>query len=462
MRVPLLLALSGLVAACNQLPDPPAPKQAAAAAHDPVPGASSGPGVPVRGCPEEAARYLQPGRQTPGPLRLEEVICVPLQVHGVRFPSLSPDGTAVAHWSMGQEPVLEVAPLDGTEGLVFPNSTSSVFRTFAPRSVGDGGFAWADDSQSIWTVRQPSTPPANFALGPLEPIRVGRNGEVQALPALRDAAGPLDAIEWIGGNGLGIAQFGARGSYYRPEHDDPSPTLALVDARRGRVLDVIDLLRSPIFAPRLGRFGFHPSAVAGAILPDGRIRAIVQLPPIQDPAARARGTMPRGWGDWLVWTQSEPPRLLAASPDASGPRRIAISPDGTRLLAYLPIQPTGLIVEHAPSPPPESVTGIAAEMVDLATGRRLWRTEARAARYWDSPETPGAFSPDGRLLLFALPPVEREDMNYVLVEARTGRVVQRLAPMPTASPTLFGFTADGRRVWFTSGTILYFYRLGRR
>jgi hypothetical protein len=53
---------------------------------------------------------------------------------------------------------------------------------------------------------------------------------------LKNVAGRLDGIRWVGGGGLALAEFGTKGHYYRPEHDDPTPSLAIVDGRRGRVL----------------------------------------------------------------------------------------------------------------------------------------------------------------------------------------------------------------------------------
>jgi hypothetical protein len=73
----------------------------------------------------------------------------------------------------------------------------------------------------------------------MRPVRTVQQGEIEPLPELHHAAGPLDALLWAGGDGLAVAQFGTRGGFYRPEHDDPNPTFAIVDARRGIVLDTL-------------------------------------------------------------------------------------------------------------------------------------------------------------------------------------------------------------------------------
>src|SRR3546814_20979345 len=46
---------------------------------------------------------------------------------------------------------------------------------------------------------------------------------------------------WVGNSGLALAEFGTKGNYYRPEHDDPTPTLGIVDGRRGKVLQTVPM-----------------------------------------------------------------------------------------------------------------------------------------------------------------------------------------------------------------------------
>lgn len=77
----------------------------------------------------------------------------------------------------------------------------------------------------------------------MRPVLAYVSGTVELLPEPRHPAGPLDALLWINGRGLALAQFGTRGSHYRPEHADPAPTFAYLDAEAGRVLDSLLSLR---------------------------------------------------------------------------------------------------------------------------------------------------------------------------------------------------------------------------
>ncbi|HYI41710.1 MAG TPA: hypothetical protein VE053_15485 [Allosphingosinicella sp.] len=78
---------------------------------------------------------------------------------------------------------------------------------------------------------------------------------MRPLPALRHPARPLDGLQWIGGEGRALALFGARGGYYRPEHEDPEPTLAMVDAGLGRVLASVPARTLPRLRRRLDAHG---------------------------------------------------------------------------------------------------------------------------------------------------------------------------------------------------------------
>jgi hypothetical protein len=168
-------------------------------------------------------------------------------------------------------------------------------------------------------------------------------------------------------------------------------------------------------------------------------------------------------GHWLIWTQGEAPRLLPyAAADFRWPE-ISLLPGARRLLVTQAVQAAGADVEHAPSPPPTPVIATAALLLDLETGRSLWRFDLRAERTWSRPMTPPAVSPDGRLALMAVPAGADNFMTYALIELGTGRTLQRVKPISLLTyGQSFGFTADGRRVWFASGDILLFYRFAGR
>src|SRR3546814_12210791 len=95
-------------------------------------------------------------------------------------------------------------------------------------------FVWRNDSKAILGVRQDTMRPSGFALGPLSPIEIPNDGEPHPLPLLKDVAGGLDGMLWVGNSGPALAEFGTKGNYYRPEHDDPTTTPCIVDGRSGQ------------------------------------------------------------------------------------------------------------------------------------------------------------------------------------------------------------------------------------
>jgi hypothetical protein len=419
----------------------------------------------VRGCEPGVAEHLQIGPSTPGPLRLDELACLTFQAGGSHPILLSPDGRAAALWDSGEHDRLEMVPLGGTEARAVPLLASAVFRGFVGLEHYDGaGFAWARDSGGLWAVRQDFGRPGGWARGPLEPVEVRPDGAVRALPQLRHPAGPLDAVKWIGGEGLALVQFGTRGSYYRPGHDDPAPTLAMVDARRGRVLATLPVLALPEIGDQVRAWGFVPRLAVVGQLPDGRLRAVLLFNPWRDRRnVRPGEEGPLRPGQWLVWTQGEAPLVR---PYAAGDFRypeISLSPDARQLLVTQAVEASGADVEHAPSPPPTPETATAAQLLDLETGRSVWRFEVRAERKWNRPLTSPPISPDGRHALIALPADADNYMAYGLIEMGTGRILQRIKPLHLWTyGQSYGFTADGRRAWFTSGNIVIFYRLAGR
>ncbi|MFB2602225.1 hypothetical protein ACE04B_09355, partial [Rhizobium phaseoli] len=81
-------------------------------------------------------------------------------------------------------------------------------------------FEWLPDSSAVLGVAQDKAS-GGFALGGLQPYLFTETGGQTPLPVLTHPNGPLDDIFWIGGTGLAFATFGTRGSYFRPEREDP-------------------------------------------------------------------------------------------------------------------------------------------------------------------------------------------------------------------------------------------------
>jgi len=425
--------------------------------------------VPMPGCPAELRAHLDHGPMTPGPLHLTSITCQDFgaDLFGAAGPHHAPDGRAVALWQGGLDMPLLIAAVGGPGRVTIPNRV--VFRNFAGLGGGPGGtpdaVAWSGDSRGVFTVRQRIGRPAGWAFSGLEPVFVGRDGAVRPLPPLTHPAGPLDAILWVGGEGRALAQFGTRGNFYRPEHDDPAPTLAMVDAARGRVLQAVPTPGLPLLHDRTSAGGMRPSGVAATLLPDGRIRAIIQFGPWADYRQR---TSPQQApimrpAFWLLWDQGRPPEEWP-QPDANPQAMpLAFSPGGETVLVIRSLQPNGIQISDCrrcpPPPSPEPATGPVAELVDVASRRVRWRVPSRATHFWSQTMRP-AISPDGRYALIQLPS-DAERQWVALIDMRNGRVLQRLSPalIGNGYPQA-GFATDGRSAWLY-GSKLFAYSLPR-
>lgn len=464
--VPTIRCLATLIAfaACSPVQPGPSPGNASPRPRDS--------GVKAHPCPKEALERFDPGRISPGPLRFESIACLGFRSgsFSVSHPILSPDGTAAADWHAGDAESIGIVQLDRPGRVDVPNRVT--FRGFDSHSGLRAGspeaLAWSGDSRMLWSVRQPTATPSGFALAGLEPVAIGRDGAVRALPALRHSAGPLDGLLWVGGKGRALALFGARGGHYRPRHDDPEPTFAMVDAQHGRVLAEAPARSLPRLRPRLAERGLLIDGAAATLLADGRIRAVIQF---GGWARRLRGVArnrdpivhPRLW---LSWTEGEPPREWPSPYPDDGFNRLVFVPGGERLLVLRPLEPKGLNIQcHMPPcprpPPPTPVTGSIAELLEVSTGRVLWRLRARVESFWNQGVSP-AVSGDGRFALIPLPPDDGW-LPIALVDMRSGRIVQTIAPARDGSyPYGLAFTADGRRVVVSIGGSLRFYALGGR
>jgi hypothetical protein len=332
------------------------------------------------------------------------------------------------------------------------------FRHVASPAQGTlpAAIVWSRDPQRLWAVRQDIADPSGSALSPLSPAQLDLGGEWHDLPPLRHSAGPLDGLRWIGSDGIALAQFGMKGRYYRPEHRDPDPTYAVVDAARGRVRATLRLRDIPELAGSADDAAVLLTDASAGLLPGRRVRSILTF-----------GRRPDGRARRLVWTEGERAIVL---PDADGGRSArsanlegtALSPDGRTLLIFAAIQPSGLMVADcrkcSPTPPPKPIVGNVARLLDITSGRTIWRLPVRVAQFWDE-RTPPAISPDGRYAAVQLPP-ERGRAMIGLLAMADGRLLARWSAVEVGSyPQAFVFGPDSRTLWVTCAGLVQRYRL---
>jgi hypothetical protein len=113
----------------------------------------------------------------------------------VRPLALSPDGRSLAHYHDNGS-VLRVAPLDGSKGWTEYQAPLGTFKQFSSNIRSALAFAWASDSQSVWTGTHERLRPSGFATSPLRAVRTMADGALQTFPDLQHSAGPLDALLW--------------------------------------------------------------------------------------------------------------------------------------------------------------------------------------------------------------------------------------------------------------------------
>lgn len=404
-----------------------------------------------------------------GPARLAAVRCLDLpRGQDYRLPPIvSPDAKSVAFWSDGQVAPLDVVTFGGGPG--FRRANRVTFRDFGTgiQDERQGALAWRSDGSGLWSVEQQVARPSGWALSGLTPILIDRDGNVRRFVPPEHPAGPLDALAWVGGEGLAIAQFGARGARYRPEHEDPSPTLAMIDVPRRLILHT--LTAADAEALRLGAgsyYSFGLLEVSAVRLRNGRLRALLQLERMADPSHKPAASAGPSQGrflpaTWLVWTQGGKPAPLTPPFDGRF-ARAELTPDGSHILAWRPLAPEqGTIYEcyHCPPrPPPTPVEGPVAALVDATSGRKVWSLKARAGEHWNRFGGP-VISPTGRLALIPIPATGGRQTIALLAMA-DGRVLQRFSLACTSCyPQSFGFTRGGRQMWIGIMNRLVFYDL---
>jgi hypothetical protein len=307
--------------------------------------------------------------------------------------------------------------------------------------------AWSRDGRQLWSSTR-TLVGGGFAASPLRPARITRTGARRPLPALSSAAGPLDAIQWIGTEGLGLAQFGTGGGYYRPEHEDPAPELAIVDASRGQVLDRAPLALIRAFRARKPGFSARANLpwASGIVLPDGRVAVLLEVNAGPDHRALVH------------WTQGRPPVEMAHPARRDRWTHGALLPSGRAFLLTRELKPKGdeVICEvRSPDcrdmPPPTPRKGPLLELRSVVNGRVLWTLDATADRFWAGDVL--QIAPEGDVALVSYPPAG-STKRVALVRLRDGVLLTTL-PAPGGDA---GFARGGRTVWVSTGGSVSLYR----
>lgn len=366
----------------------------------------------------------------PGPATLAAVHCLPFRSSpfGNSPPELSPDGkTYLSYYDLKG---LAMGRMSDTEASRFFEGRLSFSFSWAP-------FAWSDDARGVFGVTRDTEHPSGFAKGGFKPLLFSLDGTVVELPVPRHDAGPLDEVYWVANSGKAVVAFGTKGGYYRPEHDDPNPTIAFVDGKSG------EIIQSAGIASFLG-----PSppksigAVASRIDSEGRIQALMTF--LFEEKSR-----------WVYWVQGQAPRVvpLGVSPFHT---RFALSPDAHNVLVIRNLSAIGPICEFsAKCPPPTPQTGPIAELRDIATGRVIWSITGTAKdfarNHWP------AISPDGRYAAISLP--NRDKPTIALISMTDGEVLQEFADDWWGSEKRLQFSPDGRSLWISGGSLVAVYAI---
>ncbi len=317
---------------------------------------------------------------------------------------------------------------------------------------------WSKDSSFVWASQRETVKPSGFAISALQPIQVFTTGEVKLLPPLMHKAGFLDRLLWIDNEGLALAAFGIDGSYYKPEHEDPDPTFAIVDAARGVVLDSFSI--SKIFGKtepdmKLAREMDYTMRK----LPDGRVKIIISVYRYSNTISEKK---------WIVWTQGEKPQLLDNPYSELGGTYakiyITLTPDGTGVLVSQLLRTKGAIIREIGSKDyakysgytaGKPVEGILAVLYDLDTSKERWRIEARVTKDSNPPPKP-VISGDGKFALLSFP-ADGENAYTALISMNEGKTLQRL-PTGYSSGYAVAMGFNNESAWINFGNVTALYQ----
>jgi len=385
----------------------------------------------------------------PGPLKLRTIHCLISQpVRGDSVPMVSPDARYMTLFPNSDKrlplQVWDIASITPLRDYAFTSSRYGNLTLWQwPGSPPT--YHWNADSTGIWAAKPVSD--ADAGRSPLRPAFIGLDGTITTLPDVRHPPGLMDGLQWVGARGHAIASFRNPEVTDKATHEVLPISYGMIDAVHGVVLDDFQndefqgLRQSN---PDLKKF-FYADRVVGAELANGKPRVLMDL------------------GRWVLWTQSENPRVVPDLPRASG---AALSADGKTVLMLRPDLPGQENSEirvfcedsgdgdDSPCFVPHRREGSWASFHDVETGRLLWSMPWRFDRH-DMLQN-FALSPDGRFALFTLP--ARTDPNKMLVamvSMSDGRIVQTL-PRPYGNFSM-GFASAGKVAWVLTGkaTILY-------
>jgi hypothetical protein len=394
-----------------------------------------------------------------GPLELAKLFCQRVEINFKEVTMVSPDGRSIMYLQGGtdysaERKVLHVARLDAHDSWSSYVLNMGGLWQFGQAMGSVPAYGWAADSSGIWTATREKIGPGGINSSGLQPMFISlEDGSARLFDPPRHEAGPLDGLLWSDGNGLALAYFGARGHSYQPLRHDKHPTFAMIDAKRGVILDTLpfDVFEQLEDAFYVTIGNLNNAAVTR--LENGKMRAVLS-----------------GLHRWVVWTQGEPPRILPNPyPVEERDNKMAISRDGTRLLVarlrcdggYDEIEESNL-QRRPPIPPCKPVEGVIAALYDLDTGRRLWDVRETVLRLNLYPNP--AISEDGRYALVGLPYNAPPDPHpqVALISMEDGKIVQRFRSAGSGSLDSIGFLAGDRGVWVSSGGVTALYDLHRR
>jgi hypothetical protein len=385
--------------------------------------------VPRVNCSASHQRELELTPLGNGPLQLRAVYCQ--RIRSMPFPrgtpTVSPDAQSIAY--LENDAILRIAQLSDSDGWIDYPTQMGIFAGFGRSIRSLPSISWATNSKSVWAGNHDALLPSRFAKSPLRPLKTASGGSLLTLPPLQYEAGPLDGLLWVDGDGLAVAQFGTRGSYYRPEHPDPNPSFAIVDVQRGLVRDTLAF--TAIEALKNRAKGLSPQAAiknaAATKLPNGKVRALLDV------------------GQWVAWTEGQPPIALDNPYATDFDGHIVMSPDGSRVLVARLLRTEGAVIcehRHNCSTPGRPVEGVLAALHDLENGRLIWNIRATVTADYEFPAP--AISPDARFALIGLFPGGARPL-IALVAMEDGKIVQTI-PSPGGSYAM-GFARGGLSVW---------------
>jgi hypothetical protein len=384
--------------------------------------------VPRINCEFAHQRDLELAPFDTGPLQLKAAYCHRIRFAGLKSaPVVSSDAQSIAY--IEGDGMLRVARLDGGSNWTDHQIATDAFSSSGAELVSVRGFSWASDSKFLWAAQQEKWQPSNFVKSAMQPVIVTNNEGIQLLPALQHASGPLDALLWADSDGLAVAQFGTRGEYYRPTHDDKNPSFAIVDARRGLVRDTLAFAAIEAWKDRGDRISSTTFVrdAAATKLQSGKVRVLLRV------------------RQWVVWTEGKPPYVIPDPYADDFGTRVVLAPDGSQVLVGRQLRTEGaFICERRPGcdRPGRPVEGVLAALHDLETGRLLWSIRATVTADYKFP-TP-AISPDARFALVGLVP-DGGRPQIALVKLEDGTIVQTI-PAPGGDYTM-GFARAGLSVW---------------